>query len=164
MLVWLGAACARGNAIPNSARTTPTNSTESVAVARAVGVRLREEYRSGFVIYPVFLRSDASPVPVTKSPEMDAVLDGLRIGARSQFADTTAIANPTTRIALPDSARYFFTLMAPPMVEKDSAYADVYSSHARIEDGPIEQTVFRYTFVRAASTWRFVRRALRYAS
>lgn len=135
------------------------------AVARAAGEELRRE-RGTFVVFPAFI-DRTGEIAASSAPGgvgAQSALEAFRQGAAAGFADTSAYVDPVRRAALPDSARLFFTLTEPPTLRGDTATADVFGNAVPRTSGALEQTIYRYTFVRTGSAWRFLRRVLLYAA
>jgi hypothetical protein len=146
-------------------RTAEPSADASIELARVVGSKLRTE-RGPFVVYPTFLDRKAEPprLDPPASTMATRLLEALREGAHTTYADTVAFKDANRRASLADSARYYFTLTAVPLIRGDTAYVDVFGGVAMKTDGPIEQDVMRYWFARRAGGWQFVRRQLLYAT
>ena len=116
-------------------------SSDVVAVARAVGARVRVENGAGFVTLPKFLdvhENSRRPADARQARLMAALLEAFREGGKSQFADTLAFADSTRLSQLPDSATWLFTLSTEPSGHGDSATVEIYGGQA-IPYGPIER-------------------------
>ena len=161
------ASCAR--AVPPSTAVQGGDSHRlwtEVDFARAVGARLREEYRGGFVILPRIARidsQDTTPVNIDAS-RVARLSEALRDGAHAHYLDTVAVRDLERLKALPDSERYYFSLAAAPEVWRDSARIAVFSGEEQKEPGEVSMNIMRYLFVRDDTGWHFVKRVLVYAA
>lgn len=144
-------------------RATPDSA--EVELARAVGERLRREH-GAFVVFPTFLAADgnAPEGSIEDYARRSTLLDALRKGAHTQYADTVAYMDDRRRPKLPDAERFFLTLAADPSIQGDTATVDVFRGRVPKTSGNIERNIFRYWFVRGRGHWEFLRRTLLYAT
>lgn len=148
--------------ITSTAASTPRADSSLLRLARETGAQVRKEGRF-LVVYPRFIWRDGL-TDVSMLPDDHAFLESLRAGANAHFADTIAYADPRRLAALPDSARFFFTMVGPPRVEADSGFAEIVEGRAGTGDEPLQREVLRYVFVRRGATWEFVRRIRLYST
>lgn len=155
------AGCNRGG-ITSTAAPTPGADPWLLRLARETGAQVRREGRF-FVVYPRFISRDGL-TDVAMLPDDYVFLESLRAGANAHFADTSAYADPRRLAALPDSARFFFTMVGPPRVEADSGFAEIVEGRAGTAGEPLQREVLRYVFVRRGATWEFVRHVRLYST
>jgi hypothetical protein len=117
LVVVLTVAVAGCQSVPLVTPALPTpiarqdDASPAIALARAAGERLRYERKQGFSIFPTFLRVDDHELVRPMIGNEDILLESLRGGARAQYADTLAMKDSVRVLQLPDSARYYYTLL-----------------------------------------------------